>query len=52
MEKVHEQEGCTAFVAVGERMVLYDEVQQMRGLGFRAGLSGFAKHALVQITQQ
>ena len=52
VQEVHEQKGRTALVAVGERVVLHDKVQQMRGLGLHGGVGGLHEHALVQIAQQ
>ena len=52
VEKIDKQEGAAAFVAIGKRVVLDDEIQQVRGLGFDTGVSRCAEYALVEIAQQ
>ena len=48
VEKVHEQKRAAALVAIGKRVILDDEIQQMRRLGLHARVGGFAKHRLVE----
>ena len=51
VQEIHEQEGAAALVAIGKRVVLDHEVQQMRRLGFDAGIGRLAKHGLVEIAE-
>ena len=50
-EKIHEQERARALVAIRKRVVLDDEIQQVRGLGLHSRIGRFAKHGLLQIAQ-
>ena len=51
VQKIHEQQRPDALVAVAERMILDNEIQQMRRLGFDAGIGRRTEHALFQIPE-
>lgn len=46
VQEVDEEEGAAALVAIGKRVVLDDEVEQVGGLAFDAGIGRFAEHGL------
>ena len=49
MEEMEEQRGGDALVAVGETVVLRDEVKQVRGLFLQSGIDVGAAEALVDV---
>ena len=51
VQKINEQKRADAFVTVAERMILDDEIQQMRGLGFDTGIGRRAEYTLLQIAK-
>ena len=52
VQEVDEQERADALVTVGKRMVLDDEVQQVRAFRFHARIRGLAQHGLIEIAEQ
>lgn len=51
MQEIHEQEGTTTLVAIRERMILDDKIQEVRRLTLDGWVGRFAKDALVQIAK-
>jgi len=51
IQEINKQHGPDALIAIGEWMVLDDEIQQMGGLGLDAGIGRLAENALLQDAQ-
>lgn len=52
MQEIDEEKSTAALIAVGKRMVLHHEIQQVGGLAFQARVSRLAEYALFQVAQQ
>ena len=51
VQEVDEKKGSAALVAVGEGMVLHDEIEQVRRLRFDVRVGGFAESGLLQVAE-
>ena len=51
MQEIDEQEGTATLVAVRERMILDDEIQQVRCLALDGGIGRLSEYTLLQVAE-